>query len=100
MQIIRSQKFKEEFVSILEYIAKDKLTSALQFRKKLNESLKSISNFAFKYRKSLYFNDENIRDMTFYGYTIVYEVNSEQDSIEVLSIFNQNKIKNLTEDRF
>lgn len=66
MQIIRSQKFKEELVSILEYISKDKITAALQFRKKLNESLKSLNDFAFKYRKSIYFNDENIRDMTLY----------------------------------
>ena len=40
---------------------------------------------------SFYFNDKNMRDMTFKGYSIVYEVNFEKDCIEILKIFNRNK---------
>ncbi|SFV90748.1 hypothetical protein MNB_SV-4-790 [hydrothermal vent metagenome] len=44
----------------------------------------------YQYRKSIYFNHDNIRDMVYKGYTIVYEINSEENRLELLSIFNQN----------
>ena len=40
---------------------------------------------------SQYFEENNVRDMTYKGYTITYEVNIESEIIEVLDIFNQNK---------
>ncbi len=41
-----------------------------------------------KNRKSYYFNNENIRDMIFKSYTIIYEIN--ENYIEIFTIFNQN----------
>ena len=57
------------------------------FRRSLIEK---IPNFPFKYRKSIYFDNENIRDMTFKGYTIIYRINVKKDLIEVIRIFNKN----------
>jgi hypothetical protein len=50
-----------------------------------------IPDNPFKYKPSIYFKNENIRDMTYKGYTINYKVNFEKDLIEVLRIFNRNK---------
>ena len=34
---------------------------------------------------------DNIRDMTFKGYTIIYRINIKKDLIEIIRIFNKNK---------
>jgi plasmid stabilization system protein ParE len=89
MQINKSPKYQLEFKTVLEYIAKDKVNAMLHFRRELNKSLQLLKNFPYKNRKSVYFEDENIRDMTYKGYTIIYEV--LDTTIEILTIFNQNK---------
>ena len=89
MQINRSKKFKDEFREIVFFIARDKKSSAKDFKNNVNKAVDDLVNFPYKYRKSIYFNDKNIRDMVFRGYTVIYEV--KENSIEVMSIFNQNK---------
>jgi len=91
MQVELDGKFKQNFQIILEHIAKDKITASKNFKKELLKQIKNLPNFPYKYRKSFYFKDENIRDMTFKSYTIVYEVNIDENLIVVLNIFNQNK---------
>ncbi len=41
----------------------------------------------FKFRKSFYFEDENVRDMIFKGYTLPYLVNIQKDTFVLLDIF-------------
>jgi len=91
MKIVYNAIFKTELKNILTYIAKDKPSASLNFKNELKAYIKEIPDNPFKYRPSFYFNDKNIRDMTFMGYTIVYEVNFEKESIEILKIFNRNK---------
>jgi len=38
------------------------------------------------YRISIYFDDENIRDLTHKGYTIPYEVDLEKETISIIGI--------------
>lgn len=91
MQIKLDKKFEINFNSILEYIAKDKLSASKKFRKDLFEQIKNLPHFPYKFKKSLYFENKNIRDMTFKKYTIVYEVDLDTNSIIILNIFNKNK---------
>ena len=91
MQIKLDKKFKINFNLILEYIAEDKLSASKKFRKDLFEQIKNLPNYPYKFRKSFYFNDENIRDMIFKKYTIVYEIDVDNDMIIILNIFNKNK---------
>jgi len=88
MVIKKTDTYKSELKIILENIAKDKISAMLNFRKDLNIQIKSISNMPKKYRKSYYFDNENIRDMIFKGYTVIYEI--EENSLEIYTIFNQN----------
>ncbi len=90
MQITRTQSFKKQFRDIIFYIAKDKKDAARNFKNKLNNSIDNLDNFPYKYRKSYYYDDENIRDMVFKSYTIIYRVNKDKNIIEILEIFNQN----------
>jgi len=87
MVVKRSDLFKKQFKIILENIAKDKFSAMVKFRKDLNLLLKEIPNMPYKYRKSLYHDDTNIRDMIFRGYTIIYKIDKD---IIILEIFNQN----------
>jgi len=91
MQIKLDKKFEINFNSILEYIAQDKISASKKFRQDLFKQIKNLSNFPYKFRKSIYFNDDNIRDMIFKGYTIVYEIDLNNNQIVLLNIFNKNK---------
>ena len=91
MQIKLDKKFEINFNSILEYIAKDKLSASKKFRKDLFEQIKNLPHFPYKFKKSLYFENKNIRDMTFKKYTIIYEVDLNNNTIIILNIFNKNK---------
>jgi len=90
MQIVRSFCFISQLQNILEYIAKDKVIASINFRKNLEKEINSLVTFPYKYRQSYYYDDQNIRDMTFKGYTIVYRVDNKNSLIEILEIFNRN----------
>ncbi len=81
MKIIRSRKFQINFLVILQYIAKDRVSASKNFQKELDKLIKNIPNFPYK----------NIRDLIYKKYTINYEIILEENSIEILNIFNQNK---------
>ena len=91
MKIIRTEEYQKELLVILRFIAKDKITASKKFKQDLNIQIDKIPTFPYKYRPSFYFDDENIRDMTFKTYTINYEINLNKNTIFILSIFNQNK---------
>ena len=91
MRIELDDRFKQNFQTILEHIAKDTITAAHNFKNELFKQIKNLTNFPYKYRKSFYFDDENVRDMIFRGYTIVYEIDVDEDIIVILNIFNKNK---------
>ena len=101
MKIIRTNLFISQLQRSLIFIAKDKVSASKGFRSKLNKNIKEIIDFPYKYRKSIYFKDENIRDMIFNGYTIIYQIDKIKQQIKILEIFNQNLPKlgrNINED--
>ena len=62
----------------LEYIAKDKPLAALAARK-----FKKDLNSPFNFKKSIYFNDNQIRDYVFKRYTIVYKIQTDNNTVEI-----------------
>jgi len=89
MKIIESRKYKIELREIAQYIKKDKKSASIKFVLELKKSIQNLIHFPYKYKKSIYFEDDNVRDMTYKSYTVIYEV--FESKIEVMSIFNQNK---------
>jgi plasmid stabilization system protein ParE len=90
MQINRTPKYEAELLNILKTIAKDKIGASKKFQQELDRKVDDLINFPFKFRQSFYFDDKNIRDMVFKRYTIVYEVDFDKESIDILNIFNRN----------
>ena len=91
MKIIESDEYKIRLREVINFIKKDKKSAAINFVKELRKNIRNLKNHPFKFRKSIYFDDENIRDMIYKGYTITYEINIQNETIEILDIFNQNK---------
>jgi plasmid stabilization system protein ParE len=94
MQIIYKKTFEKQLLNILKYIAKDKINASINFANELEKLIFLIPDNPLKYKSSIYFQNENVRDMTYKGYTIVYKVSFQKSTIEVLRIFNQNKPTN------
>jgi len=91
MQIIYKTTFEKQLLHIVNYIARDKVNASINFAYELEKLIFLIPDNPLKYRPSIYFNNENVRDMTYGGYTIIYKVSFQKNTIEVLRIFNQNK---------
>ncbi len=91
MRIINNPDFSKELKDILKYISNDKPTASIKFKKELKENIKNTLNNPYMYPPSYYFNDKDVRDMTYKKYTVIYQVNLDRNTIEVMKIFNRNK---------
>ena len=91
MQIIYKKTFEKQLLDILNYIAQDKVSASIKFANELEKLIFLIPDNPLRYKSSIYFQNENVRDMTYNGYTIVYKVSFQKNTIEILRIFNQNK---------
>ena len=91
MRIINNPDFSKELKNILQYIANDKPSASIKFKKELKINIKNIIDNPYMYPPSNYFNDKDVRDMTYKKYTIIYQVNLDKNTIEIMKIFNRNK---------
>jgi len=86
-------RLKETFLNRLEnqvdYIAQDSPSRARKFKNDLLGRIKEIPSKPYKHRKSIYFDDPEIRDMIFKGYTVVFRITPE--AIEVFGFVKHQK---------
>ncbi|MBF2708890.1 type II toxin-antitoxin system RelE/ParE family toxin [Flavobacterium soyangense] len=78
-----SNEFLKLLTSQVLFIYKDKPRAALKFRKDLLKNIKEDLKQPFHFKKSRYFENENIRDYVFKGYVAVYEVDVEDKTVFV-----------------
>jgi mRNA-degrading endonuclease RelE of RelBE toxin-antitoxin system len=83
MTVNISNEFLKLLTDQVYYIYKDKPRAALKFRKDLLKNIKKDLKQPFHFKKSRYFDDENIRDYVFKGYTSVYEIDVNQKTVFV-----------------
>ncbi len=74
MRLIIEDVFKFKLNRQIDYIAGDKPQAAKKLKKDVISRIKSIPKNPKIYRKSFYFDDENIRDLIFKGYTISFKI--------------------------
>jgi plasmid stabilization system protein ParE len=81
-------KLQDSFLKKLNrqvlYIATDKPNAARKFKNDLLQKCRNLKDNPFKFKKSIYFDRDDIRDMTFKGYTVVYKVEKEEISVFAL----------------
>ena len=87
MKIIRKKEYTTTLKSILSFIAKDSISRALNFKNQLDNKINDLVNFPYKFRQSLYYDDKDIRDLIFKGYTVPYLIDNKNQKIIILDIF-------------
>jgi len=74
MKVIFKDTFINRLENQLEFIARNNPANSRKFKNDLFELIKAIPSNPRKHRKSIWFDDQNIRDLIFKGYTIVYRI--------------------------
>ncbi len=85
MRIEKNPFFNDRLFSILKYIAINNPANAKKFKKELDQKIINLVNMPFKYRQSIHYDDINVRDLIFKGYTISYLI--DNDIILIIDIF-------------
>ena len=91
MKILYEPRFVNDFHQIWNFIASDSISRANSFKRTLKQQIEDLSDMPYRCRKSIYFDDESIRDLVFKGYIIVYKVDESTDAILVLGITKYKK---------
>jgi plasmid stabilization system protein ParE len=86
LHIIYEPKFVKNFTAIWDYISIDSRTRANKYKIELKKKIENLVNMPYKFRKSIYFDDKNIRDLIFKGYVIPYKIDWAKNTIFVIGI--------------
>ena len=78
MKVRILESFANKLANQVEFIAQDKPKAAQKFRKEVIKTISSVSSMPYKHRKSIYFNDEYIREVIYKGYTLVYKIEDKE----------------------
>lgn len=73
-KILIKDSFKERLIRQVGYIAVNNPENAIRFKAAILKKIKSLDSMPFKHRKSIYFDDNAIRDLIFKGYIIVFRI--------------------------
>ncbi len=90
MQIIQTYRFLLDLEKIADFISLDSIKQANLFLDNLEKSIENIPFMPYKNRKSLSFDNENIRDLIFKGYVIPYLIDENKNEIVILGIYKNN----------
>ena len=86
MKVNFSEFFYSDLENHVRYIYKDKPEEAKKFKKDLLFNLKKDLKNPFHFKKSIYFQNEFIRDYVFKGFTAVYEVDELNKIVTLLAL--------------
>ena len=93
MNIVLKDTFLSRFEQNIAYIASESPQNARNISTVIFEKIKGLSLMPYQGRKSIYFNDVQVRDLIVKGYVITYEINNEANRIEVFGISkHQNRL--------
>ena len=84
------ESFTDKLNDQVDYIAKDKPSAARKFKNDLLKRIREIPDMPFANRKSIFFDREEIRDLIFKGYIVVYLVDNKK---EIITVFGFTKYK-------
>jgi len=93
MTLEKSTRFKEELQDIVIFITLDNPHRALDFFDTITSKIENILLNPYSYRQREASNDMYIKELIFKGYTVPYYIDTSNDKIIILGIFNQNKWK-------
>ncbi|MGO4905183.1 type II toxin-antitoxin system RelE/ParE family toxin [Flavobacterium sp. W20_MBD1_R3] len=86
MRIKLTIEFNHDLEDIIDFISRDKPLAARKFKIALIKNIKKDLQRPFLFKKSIYFGDENIRDYVFKGFTVIFKVDIELETVSVVAI--------------
>jgi plasmid stabilization system protein ParE len=86
MKLVLKRTFLDRLKRQIDFIALDSPTRARKFSAALMKAVRQIPANPMLFRKSVYFDDPNVRDMIFRGYTVVFRI--KEDAIHVFGLID------------
>ena len=86
MEVVKKDTFDTQLDDVLDFIAEDSLNKAIEFMSELEDKLETLPYMPYKFRKSIYFEHDEIRDFIFKGYVIPYFIDKLESKIVLLGI--------------
>lgn len=86
MNILTSKLYEKQLKEILEILMKDDYKAAKNFKMYLDTIIINMATKVKKYKKSIYFDDENIKDIEFQGCRVVFLVDKSNSCYILLGI--------------
>lgn len=90
MRIISSNLYQEQLKNILRPYLQSDLKGIKDFKLYLDTVILNMPSKATKYKQSVYFDDENIRDIEHQGYTIPFYMDEDNSTYFILGIVQTN----------
>ena len=90
MVVVNSDLFIDQYKNILDSLSKIDLEDTKKFKAHLDTVLLNIASKYSKYKTSIYFQDENIKDIEHRGFTITVYYDENIDVFVILGIIRKN----------
>jgi len=89
MKILCSELYEEQLKEILIRMIEIDYKATKGFKSYLDTIIINIPTKSKKYKKSIYFDDENIKDVEHQGYTIPFYIDKTNNSYLILGILEK-----------
>lgn len=89
MKILVTKTYEEQFTKILDEMIKHNPESVKNFKMYLDTILLNVPTKDKKYKKSKFFNDENVKDIEHEGFILPFYHNEEENSFVILGILKK-----------
>jgi len=89
MNILCTDVFQTQLKTILDEFAKEDYTATKNFKMYLDTIIINAPTKAKKFKKSIYFDNENIKDITHQGFVIPFFIDEASDNYVILGIIKQ-----------
>jgi len=91
VNILCTPLYETQLKAILEEFAKENFAATKTFKIYLDTIIINMPTKAKKYKKSIYFDDENIKDIEHENFTIIFYIDNLKDNYLILSIIKKNQ---------
>lgn len=86
MKIVTSELYERQLTELLDDLAQQDYALTKQFKMYLDTIVLNLPTKVKKYKKSIYFDNENIKDIEYQGCTIIFLIDEQEDNYVVLGI--------------
>jgi len=89
MQILCTPLYETQLKEILGKFSTEDFNATKSFKLYLDTIILNIPSKASKYKQSIYFDDESIKDIQHESYTIPFYIDKEHNNYLILGIFEK-----------